>query len=97
MKSKDTKPGTPCRPCWIYKDGHRGDVYLYLAEEEGFDAAPKALIESMGRLEFVMELELHPQRKLARANVLEVMEALDAQGYYLQLPPAEAPGRHRLQ
>lgn len=85
------------RQCWIYKDARRGEMYLYLAKEDGFDAAPKALIEKMGKLEFVMELELHPGRKLVRADVIEVMKALDCKGYYLQLPPVEMPGGYRLQ
>lgn len=85
------------RRCWIYKGACRGETYLYLAEEDGFDAAPKALIEKLGRLELVMELELHSGRKLARANAAEVMRSLERKGYYLQLPPAEMPGRNRLQ
>lgn len=83
--------------CWVYKGARRGQTYLYLAEENGFDAAPKALIEKMGELVLVMELELFPGRKLARANAAEVMRSLERKGYYLQLPPADMPGRHRLQ
>lgn len=83
--------------CWIYKGTRRSDTYLYLAKENGFDAAPKALLEQMGVLELVMELELHPGRKLARANVAEVMSSLRRKGYYLQLPPADIPGPHGLQ
>ncbi len=83
--------------CWVYKGARRGETYLYLAEENGFDAAPKALIEKMGELVLVMELELFPGRKLTRANAAEVMRSLKRKGYYLQLPPADMPGRHRLQ
>lgn len=83
--------------CWVYKGARRGETYLYLAKEDGFDAAPRALIEQMGALELVMELELYPGRKLARANAGEVMRSLQSRGYYLQLPPADMPGRHRLQ
>lgn len=83
--------------CWIYKDGPWGQTYLYLAQEDGFDAAPPGLIERMGRLQFVMELELHAGRKLARADVAQVMKALDEKGYYLQLPPVKPPGGERLQ
>lgn len=85
------------RRCWIYKSAHQEETYLYLAEEDGFDAAPKALIEKMGRLERVMEIELYPGRKLARANVAEVMKSLDHKGYYLQLPPLDVPGPNHLQ
>lgn len=83
--------------CWVYKGARRGETYLYLAEEDGFDAAPRALIEQMGTLELIMELELYPGRKLARASAAEVMRSLKSRGYYLQLPPADMPGRHRLQ
>ncbi|MDX1528537.1 MAG: YcgL domain-containing protein [Gammaproteobacteria bacterium] len=83
--------------CWVYKGARRGETYLYLAEEDGFDAAPRALIEQMGTLELVMELELYPGRELARADSTEVMRSLQSRGYYLQLPPADMPGRHRLQ
>ena len=85
--SDETEKET-CR-CWVYKGAPRGETYLCLAEENGFDAAPGALIEQMGTLERVMEP--------ARANAAEVMRSLESRGYYLQLPPADMPGRHRLQ
>ncbi len=85
------------RRCWIYKSARREEMYLYLADENGFDAVPKALIGKMGRLDLVMELELHSGRKLARANVAEVIKSLQKKGYYLQLPPLDMPRRHRLQ
>jgi uncharacterized protein YcgL (UPF0745 family) len=44
-----------------------------------------------------MELELRPERPLARANVTHVMNTLDERGYYLQLPPVDTPGQRRLQ
>jgi uncharacterized protein YcgL (UPF0745 family) len=34
-----------------------------------------------------MHLELQPERKLARVNVLDVLHAFEQQGYFLQLPP----------
>lgn len=89
--------GDKTRTCWIYKDRRRGETYLYLAEKDGFDAAPKTLLDAMGDLEFVMELELHPDRKLARARAEEVLRALNDDGYYLQLPPVDTVGRRRLQ
>ncbi len=35
-----------------------------------------------------MDLDLHGDRQLARADVQKVMEGLSTQGYYLQMPPA---------
>ena len=89
--------GTTPRRCWIYRGARRSEMYLYLAKKDGFHLAPEALMEQMGKLRLVMELELFPGRKLARANVDEVMKSLERKGYYLQLPPADMPGRHRLQ
>jgi uncharacterized protein YcgL (UPF0745 family) len=88
---------TAPRRCWVYKGSRGRETYLYLREENGFDAAPRALLEQMGDLELVMELKLYPGRKLARADVAEVMSSLERNGYYLQLPPADIRGRHRLQ
>ena len=89
--------GSEAKVCWIYKDRRRGETYLYLAEKDGFDAAPRALLDAMGELDFVMELKLHPRRKLARARTEEVLRALSDDGYYVQLPPMDTPGRRRLQ
>ncbi len=43
----------------------------------------------MGTLEFVMELELSAERKLAQADVNEVMIKLEDEGFYLQMPPKD--------
>lgn len=91
------KAGGEARICWIYKDRRRGETYLYLAEKDGFDAAPQGLLDALGELEFVMELDLHPQRKLARARTEEVIRALTTEGYYIQLPPVDTAGRRSLQ
>lgn len=79
--------------CWIYRSTTRDQMYLYLGEEDNFDEVPDALLARLGRLELVMELELHPARKLARADVEKVMRSLEQRGYFLQLPPAGGEGR----
>jgi uncharacterized protein YcgL (UPF0745 family) len=43
-----------------------------------------------GQLEYVMTLDLHRRRRLARASAAEVRQKLEEQGYYLQLPPGKA-------
>ena len=40
-------------------------------------------------LELVMQLDLHAERKLARADVEQVMRELKDRGFYLQMPPTE--------
>lgn len=75
--------------CTIYKSIRKLDHYLFVATEESFSLVPKQLLDMLGRLEQVMELELNSKSKLARADVTIVMQNLDNSGYYLQLPPAD--------
>ena len=74
---------------WIYKGSRRAETYLYVPGEADFERVPDPLLEAMGKLELVMELELHAERRLARARVEEVMKRVTESGYYLQMPPLE--------
>lgn len=78
--------------CWIYKGIKRDEMYLYVDREDNFERVPAALLSAMGELELVMRLELSPDRKLARADIHRVIEDLDQQGFYLQMPPGKVPG-----
>jgi uncharacterized protein YcgL (UPF0745 family) len=78
-------------PCWVYKSPRKQEMYVYLAKEDDFDVLPDALTARFGSPEFVMELELHPERKLARADVLKVMANLREHGFHLQMPPELDP------
>jgi len=75
--------------CFIYKSLRKADAYLYVIESGDFSAVSATLREMLGRLEYVMELQLTPERTLARADVVQVIDALSTRGYYLQLPPAD--------
>ena len=77
--------------CWIYKGAKRDEMYLYVDREDDFERVPPALLSAMGDLELVMSLELNRNRKLARADVERVMEDLNQQGFYLQMPPVTEP------
>ena len=74
----------------VYKGSRRDDTYLFVPARGGLEGVPRALLETMGRLELVMELELHPGRRLAREEVRAVMRNLADEGYHLQMPPANA-------
>lgn len=78
-------------PCWIYKSPRKNEMYLYLAKEDGFDELPEALMSRFGKPEFVMELELHEGRPLAREDVTKVMANLRERGFHLQMPPELDP------
>lgn len=78
--------------CDIYKGNKRAEMYLYVASEQGLKEVPEALIASFGDLELVISLQLSETRKLARVDVVEVMQALRDNGYYLQMPPSNWTG-----
>jgi uncharacterized protein YcgL (UPF0745 family) len=73
--------------CAIYKGTKRPDDYLYVEKEDDFSRTPQALLDLMGKLQFVISLELSADRQLAQADVHQVMRQLTEQGYYLQMPP----------
>jgi len=76
-------------PCAIYKGTKKEHTYIYICEKDKFDDIPDILMNSLGELEFIMELDLFPEKKLAQANAEEVIDKLNTQGFYLQLPPAD--------
>ncbi|MCP5155393.1 MAG: YcgL domain-containing protein [Ectothiorhodospiraceae bacterium] len=84
-------------PTWIYRGHRKDETYLFVAREDDFSSVPGALLDALGTLTLVMTLDLHPERRLARAQATEVIEALRSRGFYLQLPPNEPgldPRRH---
>ena len=70
----------------IYKGKSKQDSYLYLEQEEDFSRVPQPLLAAMGELALVMTLDLSPEQKLARADVEQVISALQQDGFYLQMP-----------
>jgi uncharacterized protein YcgL (UPF0745 family) len=73
--------------CVVYRCSQQQDMYVYLRADLKPADVPEALRSRTGALTAVMNLDLHPQRRLARVDVLRVIEALTTTGYFLQLPP----------
>jgi uncharacterized protein YcgL (UPF0745 family) len=73
--------------CFIYKSLKKDYLYLYVANQDDFSKVPDALLDSLGKMEFVMGLELTPERKLAREDAKKVIASLEGQGFFVQLPP----------
>lgn len=73
--------------CVIYRSAKQANHYLYVEREDEFARVPQALLTLLGKLEYVMSLELDALRNLAQADVVQVMQRLEVQGYYLQMPP----------
>ncbi len=81
--------------CWVYRSSRKDELYLYLRKKDQFDDLPEELLRLLGRPELVMDLELHPGRKLARTTAENVLEGLRTRGYYLQMPPELKPDLYR--
>lgn len=77
--------------CFIYKSLKKDDLYLYLSQKDDFSIMPDELFKSFGQLAFVMELELTPERKLAKENAIKVIASLKSKGFFIQMPPLMAP------
>lgn len=73
--------------CQIFKSDRREEMYLYVEKGAGLDAVPEPLMARFGEPQPVMLIQLSTERKLARADVTEVMAAIKEQGFYLQMPP----------
>jgi len=77
---------TNIQSCAIYKGRKKPDTYLYVESADNFERVPDALIELLGELTHIMDLDLGPQRKLANADINEVRAQLSDVGYFLQMP-----------
>ncbi len=73
--------------CFIYKSLRTDYLYLYVTKKDDFSDVPEVLVNRMGKMEFVMALELLPEQKLAKEDAKKVIEQLKNNGFFLQLPP----------
>ncbi|MCK9531253.1 MAG: YcgL domain-containing protein [Gammaproteobacteria bacterium] len=72
---------------YVYRSTKKQELYLFVTAEDNFEQVPGAVMKAFGKPEFVFELELTPERRLARSDVNEVMRSLREQGFYVQMPP----------
>lgn len=76
--------------CEIFRSSRKEEMYLYVDKARGIEDVPEVLMKQFGEPESVMTIMLTPDRKLARADVTEVLTAIEQQGFYLQMPPTAA-------
>ena len=72
----------------IFKGNKREEMYLFVDQKEGIKSVPEDLLAKFGNPESVMILPLTDSKKLARVKASEVLESIQKQGYFLQMPPA---------
>lgn len=72
---------------YVYKSLRKADTYLFLSVRDDFARLPDPLRQQLDPLQFVLEVELTPERKLARADAATVRENLVERGFHIQFPP----------
>ena len=72
---------------YVYKSLKKADTYLYLAQREDFERLPEPIRTQLGQLDFVLEVDLAPGRKLAQEDPDVVRRNLVERGFHLQFPP----------
>ncbi len=80
---------TKLNACAIYKSARKNETYLYIKRKDKFDDVPESLLGLLGTLEWVMDINLEEQDKLARANIKQVCEEVKQKGFFLQMPPSD--------
>ena len=76
------------RLCAVYRCSKKEGMYLYVDKQEDMARVPDVLQKQIGKTELAMTLLLTEDKKLARASVEEVLQAIEEKGFYLQMPPS---------
>ena len=72
----------------IFKGNKKEEMYLYVDQKKGLRQVPEDLLSTFGQTESVMVLPLTQDKKLARVEATDVLEAIEQHGYFLQMPPS---------
>lgn len=72
---------------YVYKSLRKADTYVFLSARDDFARLPDPVRQQLGALQFVLEVELTPERTLARADAAVVRENLGSRGFHIQFPP----------
>ncbi len=85
--------------CDIYKFARHDDLYVYIARpdypndteelKDWLGVIPNDFRKTLGEGKFVLHLDLAVRENLARVDIVEVLEKLNEQGYFVQLPPQD--------
>ena len=73
--------------CSIYRSKKKDEMYLYVDKTTALSLVPEALLKMFGKPEHRMDMLLTADKKFAKAKAEDILSNIDAQGYYLQMPP----------
>ena len=75
--------------CDVYKGTKREGLYIYVNRVEGLGRVPDELLAKFGEASVALSFELTSRPALAKEDPKKVIEAIETNGYFLQLPPHE--------
>ncbi|MFI9650909.1 YcgL domain-containing protein [Guyparkeria halopsychrophila] len=78
----------------IFKSRKNPDMYLFVREGQDMDELDPMVLDRLGELEFVMELDLSEDRPLARSDAATVRDHIEKLGFHLQMPPSAENWAH---
>jgi len=73
--------------CFVFRSIRKAETYLILPNKDDIQTLPSALLQVFGEPEFSFEFELTAESTMAQADPSEVIQSLETQGFYLQIPP----------
>lgn len=76
--------------CHVYRSKAKRGMYVYLAEKDNFDIIPTDLRRRLGKLEYSFEFTLNEERTLVRYDTKQVIQQIQDDGFFLQMPPPES-------
>ncbi len=73
--------------CLVYRSDKKAETYLYLPVGATYSDLPDELQLTFGEPSLVMRLDVEADMQLAQADPVQVLRAIEEQGFFLQLPP----------
>ena len=70
----------------VYKTNKQADTYLYVLKSKDLKTLPAGLVEIFGTPVHALNLLLKKDKTFARFTREKLVEALNKEGFYLQLP-----------
>ena len=82
---------------FIYRSSKKNGFYVYLPRKDDFSSIPADLQQALGKLEYSLTFDLHPERVLAREDPEVVLDNLEKLGFHLQITdPLSTPDIFKL-
>ena len=70
----------------IYRSSVKDGLYAYLGNDTTLEDLPAPVMKQLGTPELAMEFDLTKERTLPNAETSDVLEAIEKQGFYVQMP-----------